>query len=111
MSGRYVTLGPVGGGGVTAGAAVVEWEVRLAIAVGVAEGLAYLHHDCVPGIIHRDVKAENILLGERYEACVADFGLARFADEGASSSPPPFAGSYGYIAPGKPAVRPFPDLN
>jgi hypothetical protein len=89
------------GGGATTTAAVVEWEVRLAIAVGVAEGLTYLHHDCVPGIIHRDVKADNILLADRYEACLADFGLARVADDGASSSPPPFAGSYGYIAPGK----------
>ncbi|KAG8084914.1 hypothetical protein GUJ93_ZPchr0010g9673 [Zizania palustris] len=93
------TLGDLLHGGATGGAAVVEWEVRLAIAIGVADGLTYLHHDCVPGIIHRDVKADNILLGERYEACLADFGLARVADEGASSSPPPFAGSYGYIAP------------
>jgi serine/threonine protein kinase len=75
--------------------------------VGVAEGLAYLHHDCVPGIIHRDVKAENILLGERYEARLADFGLARFTDEGTNSSPPPFAGSYGYIAPGNESSVPF----
>jgi serine/threonine protein kinase len=82
---------------------VVEWEVRLAIAVSVAEGLEYLHHDYVSGIIHRDVKAENILLGECYEACLADFGLARFTDEGANSSPPPFARSYGYIAPGNQA--------
>ncbi|KAG8053313.1 hypothetical protein GUJ93_ZPchr0001g32003 [Zizania palustris] len=92
------TLGDLLHGG-TNGAAVVEWEVRLSIAVGVAEGLAYLHHDSVPAILHRDVKSDNILLGERYEACLADFGLARVADDGANSSPPPFAGSYGYIAP------------
>uniref|UniRef100_A0ACD5VFS8 Uncharacterized protein n=1 Tax=Avena sativa TaxID=4498 RepID=A0ACD5VFS8_AVESA len=97
----YLPNGTLGGllHGAAATGLVVEWEVRLSIAVGVAEGLAYLHHDCVPAILHRDVKADNILLGERYEACVADFGLARVADDGANSSPPPFAGSYGYIAP------------
>ncbi|CAD6233096.1 unnamed protein product [Miscanthus lutarioriparius] len=100
----YLPNGTLGGllhstGGSTGGA-VVEWEVRLSIAIGVAEGLAYLHHDCAPAILHRDVKADNILLGERYEACLADFGLARVAEDGANSSPPPFAGSYGYIAPG-----------
>jgi serine/threonine protein kinase len=106
----YLPNGTLGGllhsgcGGGSTGTAVVEWEVRLSIAVGVAEGLAYLHHDCVPAILHRDVKADNILLGERYEACLADFGLARVAEDGANSSPPPFAGSYGYIAPGKPAA-------
>ncbi|KAJ4752797.1 Leucine-rich receptor-like protein kinase family protein [Rhynchospora pubera] len=82
------------------GATVVEWEVRLSIAVGVADGLAYLHHDCVPAILHRDVKGDNVLLGERYEACLADFGLACAVDQGSfAASPPPFAGSYGYIAP------------
>jgi serine/threonine protein kinase len=80
----------------------VEWETRLKIALGVAEGLAYLHHDCVPAILHRDVKAQNILLGDRYEACLADFGFARFVEEPRSSfsANPHFAGSYGYIAPG-----------
>ncbi|KAJ9677824.1 hypothetical protein PVL29_022668 [Vitis rotundifolia] len=83
--------------------AIVEWESRFNIALGVAEGLAYLHHDCVPPIIHRDVKAHNILLGDRYEACLADFGLARLVEDdngnGSFSANPQFAGSYGYIAP------------
>nr|CAD1842911.1 unnamed protein product [Ananas comosus var. bracteatus] len=95
-----------GGGSSVAVVVVGEWEVRLGIAVGVAEGLAYLHHDCVPAILHRDVKSDNVLLGDRYEACLADFGLARvIADDSPAaaaahdSAPPPFAGSYGYIAP------------
>ncbi|KAF8408279.1 hypothetical protein HHK36_007428 [Tetracentron sinense] len=82
-------------------AGMVEWETRFKIALGVAEGLAYLHHDCVPSILHRDVKAHNILLGDQYEACLADFGLARLAEDenGSFSTNPQFAGSYGYIAP------------
>ncbi|KAK6148333.1 hypothetical protein DH2020_019245 [Rehmannia glutinosa] len=79
----------------------VEWEIRFKIALGVAEGLAYLHHDCVPPILHRDVKTHNILLGDRYEPCLADFGLARFLEDesGSFSAYPQFAGSYGYFAP------------
>ncbi|KAL0421775.1 UNVERIFIED_CONTAM: LRR receptor-like serine/threonine-protein kinase [Sesamum latifolium] len=80
----------------------VEWEIRFKIALGVAEGLAYLHHDCVPPILHRDVKTHNILLGDRYEPCLADFGLARFIEDenaGSFSAYPQFAGSYGYFAP------------
>ncbi|KAK4362495.1 hypothetical protein RND71_017736 [Anisodus tanguticus] len=80
---------------------LIEWETRFKIALGVAEGLAYLHHDCVPPILHRDVKAQNILLGDRYEPCLADFGLARLMEEetGSFSANPQFAGSYGYFAP------------
>ncbi|XP_022885371.1 LRR receptor-like serine/threonine-protein kinase [Olea europaea var. sylvestris] len=80
---------------------VLEWETRFNVALGVAEGLAYLHHDCVPPILHRDVKAHNILLGDRYEPCMADFGLARFIEEenASFSANPQFAGSYGYFAP------------
>ncbi|CAN4088092.1 unnamed protein product [Withania somnifera] len=80
---------------------LIEWETRFKIALGVAEGLAYLHHDCVPPVLHRDVKAQNILLGDRYEPCLADFGLARFMEEenATISAHPQFAGSYGYFAP------------
>ncbi|KAE8719762.1 putative LRR receptor-like serine/threonine-protein kinase [Hibiscus syriacus] len=84
------------------GREMLDWDIRFKIALGVAEGLAYLHHDCVPAIIHRDVKAHNILLGDRYEPCLADFGLARLVedDNGASfSANPEFAGSFGYMAP------------
>ncbi|XP_019708781.1 leucine-rich repeat receptor-like serine/threonine-protein kinase RGI4 [Elaeis guineensis] len=65
-----------GGGG-----PVVEWEVRLDIAIGVTEGLTYLHYDCIPPILHHDIKADNILLGERYEAYLMDFGLANVVDD------------------------------
>ncbi|KAI3976253.1 hypothetical protein MKX01_021795 [Papaver californicum] len=80
---------------------IVEWETRFKIALAVAEGLSYMHHDCVPPILHRDVKAHNILLGDRYEAVLADFGLARLVedDNGSFSANPQFAGSYGYFDP------------
>ncbi|XVF35943.1 hypothetical protein REPUB_Repub19eG0015400 [Reevesia pubescens] len=78
----------------------LQWERRYRIAVEAAKGLCYLHHDCSPLIIHRDVKSNNILLDEDYEAHVADFGLAKFLqDAGASECMSSIAGSYGYIAP------------
>ncbi|KAF8648370.1 hypothetical protein HU200_064956 [Digitaria exilis] len=55
----------------------LDWDTRYKIAVGTAQGLAYLHHDCVPAILHRDVKCNNILLDSKYEAYLADFGLAK----------------------------------
>ncbi|KAJ4830881.1 hypothetical protein Tsubulata_049232 [Turnera subulata] len=78
----------------------LKWETRLKIATEAAKGLCYLHHDCNPLIIHRDVKSNNILLNSDFEAHVADFGLAKFLqDTGASECMSAIAGSYGYIAP------------
>lgn len=78
----------------------VHWDTRYKIAVESAKGLCYLHHDCSPLIIHRDVKSNNILLDSGFEAHVADFGLAKFLqDSGASECMSAIAGSYGYIAP------------
>ncbi|XP_071735217.1 uncharacterized protein [Rutidosis leptorrhynchoides] len=78
----------------------LSWDTRFKIAVESAKGLCYLHHDCSPLILHRDVKSNNILLDSNYEAHVADFGLAKFLqDSGASECMSAIAGSYGYIAP------------
>ncbi|KAL3637731.1 hypothetical protein CASFOL_018179 [Castilleja foliolosa] len=76
------------------------WDTRYKIAVEAAKGLCYLHHDCSPLIVHRDVKSNNILLDSNLEAHVADFGLAKFLqDSGTSECMSAIAGSYGYIAP------------
>ncbi|XP_031283851.1 leucine-rich repeat receptor-like protein kinase PXL1 [Pistacia vera] len=81
-----------------AGRLLIDWVSRYNIAVGVAQGLNYLHHDCQPPVIHRDIKSNNILLDANLEARIADFGLARMMvhkNETVST----VAGSYGYIAP------------
>ncbi|RDX65750.1 LRR receptor-like serine/threonine-protein kinase HSL2, partial [Mucuna pruriens] len=76
---------------------LMDWSRRFAIALGAAQGLAYLHHDCIPAILHRDVKSNNILLDHEFMPRLADFGLAKtLQNQGAMSR---VAGSYGYIAP------------
>ncbi|KAL6529993.1 hypothetical protein OROMI_028638 [Orobanche minor] len=78
----------------------LHWDTRYKVAVEAAKGLCYLHHDCSPLILHRDVKSNNILLDSGFEAHVADFGLAKFLqDSGTSECMSAIAGSYGYIAP------------
>ncbi|CAL5365167.1 unnamed protein product [Camellia sinensis] len=77
---------------------LVDWVSRYNIAVGVANGLAYLHHDCNPSVIHRDVKSNNILLDADFEAKITDFGLARTMIQ-KNETVSMVAGSYGYIAP------------
>ncbi|GMH19699.1 hypothetical protein Nepgr_021540 [Nepenthes gracilis] len=74
-----------------------DWLTRYRIALGVAQGICYLHHDCDPVIVHRDLKPSNILLDAEMEARVADFGVAKLIMRDESMSV--VAGSYGYIAP------------
>ncbi|CAN0861268.1 MDIS1-interacting receptor like kinase 1 [Linum grandiflorum] len=77
---------------------LVDWVSRYNIALGVAQGLAYLHHDCHPQVIHRDIKSNNILLDANLDARIADFGLARMMLQ-RNETVSMVAGSYGYIAP------------
>ncbi|XP_073120173.1 uncharacterized protein [Henckelia pumila] len=80
---------------------LLDWPTRFKIALDSAEGLSYLHHDCVPPIVHRDVKSNNILLGEDFGAKISDFGVAKFvkAVNRGVQSMSVIAGSCGYIAP------------
>jgi Leucine-rich repeat (LRR) protein len=78
----------------------LDWNRRYRIAVGAAKGISYLHHDCSPAIIHRDIKSTNILLDEDYEAKIADFGIAKVVEVSPSGSESAsFAGTHGYLAP------------
>ncbi|WJX26808.1 hypothetical protein P8452_15684 [Trifolium repens] len=77
----------------------LDWNRRMHIAVGAARGLLYLHEQCNPKIIHRDVKAANILLDESFEAVVGDFGLAKLLDQRDSHVTTAVRGTVGHIAP------------
>ncbi|XP_057798423.1 LRR receptor-like serine/threonine-protein kinase ERL1 isoform X2 [Salvia miltiorrhiza] len=77
----------------------LDWETRLRIAVGAAHGLAYLHHDCNPKIIHRDVKSSNILLDENFEAHLSDFGIAKCLPAAKTHASTYVLGTIGYIDP------------
>ncbi|POO00541.1 Serine/threonine protein kinase [Trema orientale] len=79
---------------------ILDWPKRLQIAIGAAQGLCYMHHDCLPPVIHRDIKSSNILLDSDFKPKIADFGLAKFlARQGELATMSTVAGSFGYIAP------------
>ncbi|KAI9117448.1 hypothetical protein K1719_011614 [Acacia pycnantha] len=81
------------------GKPALDWNTRKRIAIGAARGLLYLHEQCDPKIIHRDVKAANVLLDEYYEAIVGDFGLAKLLDHADSHVTTAVRGTVGHIAP------------
>ncbi|KAK7271752.1 hypothetical protein RJT34_27913 [Clitoria ternatea] len=78
---------------------VLDWGTRKQIAIGAARGLLYLHEQCDPKIIHRDVKAANILLDDYCEAVVGDFGLAKLLNHQDSHVTTAVRGTVGHIAP------------
>lgn len=81
------------------GRPVMQWSTRLRVALGAAKGLAYLHEDCHPRIIHRDIKSANILLDNSFEAQVADFGLAKLSSDANTHVSTRVMGTFGYLAP------------
>ncbi|KAJ4840125.1 hypothetical protein Tsubulata_039260 [Turnera subulata] len=79
---------------------ILSWEERKKIARGAAKGLCFLHHNCIPHIIHRDMKSSNVLLDHEMEARVSDFGMARLISAlDTHLSVSTLAGTPGYVPP------------
>ncbi|KAF7106448.1 hypothetical protein CFC21_107177 [Triticum aestivum] len=78
---------------------VISWPERFSIIKGVASGVLYLHEDWEKVVIHRDIKASNVLLDEQMNGCLGDFGLARLYDHGTVAQTTHVVGTMGYLAP------------
>lgn len=81
------------------GEPVLEWQERFDVALGTARGLAYLHSGCVQKIIHCDIKPENILLQDQFQAKISDFGLSKLLSAEQSGLFTTMRGTRGYLAP------------
>ncbi|CAA7032175.1 unnamed protein product [Microthlaspi erraticum] len=84
------------------GSSIVNWSIRLRIALEAALGLEYLHIGCTPPMVHRDVKTANILLDEHFKAKLADCGLSRSFQSGGETrdaSATAVVGTLGYLDP------------
>jgi serine/threonine protein kinase len=77
----------------------LDWPMRLKIAQGASRGLAYIHDDCKPHIVHCDIKSSNILLDKEFKAYVADFGLSRLILANKTHVTTELVGTLGYIPP------------
>ncbi|KAF7813707.1 receptor-like cytosolic serine/threonine-protein kinase RBK2 [Senna tora] len=78
----------------------LDWSIRFKVAVGSADGLRYLHEECPRRIIHRDIKAANILLSEDFEAMISDFGLSKWLpDQWTHHTISKIEGTFGYLPP------------
>ncbi|XP_024520236.1 probable LRR receptor-like serine/threonine-protein kinase At1g56130 isoform X2 [Selaginella moellendorffii] len=80
---------------------VLDWHSRFQIAIGIARGLAYLHEESHVQIIHRDIKASNILLDDKLQPKISDFGISKLfdLDKGFGFTSTKVAGTLGYMAP------------
>lgn len=81
---------------------VLSWELRYSILSGVAAALAYLHEECQQCVLHRDIKPSNVMLDEKFEPHLGDFGLARLIDHQKVDKTTMMAGTLGYMAPEMP---------
>ncbi|KAI5056073.1 hypothetical protein GOP47_0029594 [Adiantum capillus-veneris] len=82
------------------GHAALSWDIRKRVAFGTARGLCFLHHSCIPHIIHRDLKSSNVLLDDALEARVSDFGMARLVSAAETHlSVSALVGTPGYVPP------------
>ncbi|KAL7245680.1 hypothetical protein ACSBR2_000915 [Camellia fascicularis] len=76
----------------------LDWPKRVNIIKGIASALSYMHHDCTPPIVHRDISSNNVLIDEEYKSRISDFGAAKLLKLD-SSNWSALAGTYGYVAP------------